>query len=34
MNLTNKHYRAGLSICRKVLKVMFLGVPPACLGSM
>ena len=26
-------YRAGLSIGRKVLKVMFLGVPPACLGS-
>ena len=26
-------YRAGLSIGHKVLKVMFLGVPPACLGS-
>ena len=26
-------YRAGLSIGRKVFKVMFLGVPPSCLGS-
>ena len=33
MDFFHNSYRAGLSIGRKVLKVMFLGVPPACFGS-